>query len=202
MGNGLDTERFRPDPAVEKSASELLCVGRANDPTKGVATGVKALARLPDEVRLTLVDRNTPGNEALRLARELGCAERITLTGAVSTEALVRLYQRAALVVVPSRHEGFGLPAVEAMACGTPVVATAAGALPGVMETGGGGVLVEPDDAEGLAKAIAMLLEQPETRGGLGGRARERVEAAYSWPRVAARTAELYREVLAERRAG
>jgi glycosyltransferase involved in cell wall biosynthesis len=201
VGNGLDTERFRPDPAVPRSEGEILCVGRASDPTKGVATLVRALALLAPRLRLTLVDDDAPGNEARRLARELGCADRLHVTGRVSDEALVALYRRAMLVVVPSRYEGFGLPAAEAMACGTPVVASAAGALPEVVRTGGGGLLVAPEDPEALAKAITALAEQPAARRELGARAPARIEAAYAWPRVAARTAEVYREVLAERAA-
>lgn len=199
VANGLDTDLFAPDPAVARSTREILCVGRASDPNKGVKTLVEALARLPRDVRLTLVDDDTPGNGARRRARELGCADRLHLVGRVPTEELVRLYRRAALVVVPSRYEGFGLPAVEAMACETPVVATSAGALPEVLGVGGGGLLVPPDEPEALAKAVACLLEQPETRRALGRRARPRVVEAYSWPRVAARTAAVYREVLAER---
>jgi glycosyltransferase involved in cell wall biosynthesis len=120
------------------------------------------------------------------------------VTGRVATETLVELYRRATLVVVPSRFEGFGLPAAEAMACGTPVVASDAGALPEVVRTGGGGVLVAPDAPDALAKAIAGLLDQPEARQALGLRARARIEAAYAWPRVAERTAAEYRQVIAE----
>jgi glycosyltransferase involved in cell wall biosynthesis len=201
VANGLDTDLYAPDPDVPRAPREILCVGRASDPNKGVRTLVDALARLPRDVRLTLVDDDTPGNAARRRAREQGCADRLDLVGRVPTPELVRLYRRAALVVVPSRYEGFGLPAVEAMACGTPVVATSAGALPEVMGVGGGGVLVPPDDPDALAKAVASLLEQPETRQRLGARARPRIVASYSWPRVAGRTAQVYREVVEERRA-
>jgi glycosyltransferase involved in cell wall biosynthesis len=148
-------------------------------------------------VTLTLVDGTE--SEARRWARELGCGERLRITGRVTTDELVRLYRRAALVVVPSRYEGFGLPAAEAMACGAPVVATQAGALPEVVGVGGGGVLVPPDDAEALAKAIRSLLEQPETRRALGTHARARIDAAYAWPRVAERTAAQYRTILTDR---
>jgi glycosyltransferase involved in cell wall biosynthesis len=199
VGNGLDTEHFRPDPGVPRAEGELVCVGRASDPTKGVATLVRALALLGAGYRLTLVDDAGPGNEARKLARELGCADRLQITGRVSDDELVALYRRAMLVVVPSRYEGFGLPAAEAMACGTPVVATAAGALPEVVRAGGGGVLVPPEDPQALAKAIATLGEQREARRELGARAPARIDAAYAWPRVAARTVEVYREVLAER---
>jgi glycosyltransferase involved in cell wall biosynthesis len=200
VGNGLDTELFCPDPSLPRSAGELLCVGRASDPNKGVRTLVAALARLP-KLRLTLVDDPSPHNAARGWARELGCEDRVSFAGRVSNEELVDLYRRATLVVVPSRYEGFGLPAAEAMACGTPVVASAAGALPEVVETGGGGMLVPPEDPEALAKAIATLVEQPEARAALGARAPARIDAAYSWRRVAERTADVYREVLAERAA-
>jgi glycosyltransferase involved in cell wall biosynthesis len=122
------------------------------------------------------------------------------VTGRVETAELVKLYRRAAVVVVPSRYEGFGLPAVEAMACGTPVVACAAGSLPEVMQISGGGLLVAKDSPEALAKGISELLENPELRVELGSRARKRVVDAFSWPHVARATAEVYAEVLAERR--
>lgn len=199
VANGLDTELFLPDPQVSRSATEVLLVGRASDPTKGVRVMLQALARLPDDVTLTLVDDAHPGNPARTWAREAGCAERVTFTGRVPNDELVRLYNRAALVAVPSFYEGFGLPAAEAMACGTPVVASAAGALSEVVRAAGGGVLVPPGDPEALAKAIAGLLEQPELRARLGGRARERVVARFAWPRIARATVDVYRAVLAER---
>jgi glycosyltransferase involved in cell wall biosynthesis len=88
------------------------------------------------------------------------------------------------------------------MACGTPVVASSAGALAELVEATGGGLLVPPGDPDALAKALLGLLEQPATRAALGARARPRVEELFSWPRVAARTVDAYREVLAERRTG
>jgi glycosyltransferase involved in cell wall biosynthesis len=196
LGNGLDTQVFRPDPGVFRSPAELLCVGRASDPNKGIADLVRALARLPGHVRLTLVDQDSPGHSGRRLARALGCADRLHVTGPVSTGTLVDLYRRATLVVVPSLFEGFGLPAAEAMACGTPVVASRAGALPEVVHEGGGGILVQPGDPEAMAKGIASLLEQPRARAELSARAPARIEAAYSWRRIAQRTTEVYREVV------
>ena len=193
LGNGLDTELFSPDPEVPRSDTEIVCIGRASDPNKGIRNLVRALALLPAHVTLTLVD--SPQSEASTWARELGCADRLQLAGRVPTDELIRLYRRAALVVVPSRYEGFGLPAVEAMACGTPVVATSAGALSEVVEVGGGGVTVRPDDPEALAKAISDLLAHPEQRRRLGSLARPRIEAAYAWPRIAEQTAEIYAAV-------
>ena len=85
------------------------------------------------------------------------------------------------------------------MACGTPVVATAVGALPEVIAAGGGGVLAARDDARGIAQQIETLLAYPERRQTLGAAGRRGVQAAYAWPQVAARTAEVYAELLQRR---
>jgi len=201
LSNGLDTTLFRPDPNVTRDPNEILCVGRAGDPTKGVDTLIDALALLPRPVRLTLVDQDHPQHRARERAAALGCGERLHVTGRLSEAELVKLYNRAAVVAVPSNFEGFGLPAAEAMACGAPVVASTAGALPEVVGDGGG-LLVPPRDPEALAKGIRSLLEQPEARRELAARARERVVARFSWPAIARRTVGVYREALAEHRDG
>lgn len=201
VGNGLDTELFRPLAGVARAPRELLCVGRASDPNKGIDTLLEALALLPADVRLTLVDEDHPLHLVRTRGRELGVEPRVTITGRVPQPELIALYNRAAIVVVPSRYEGFGLPAAEAMACGTPVVASAAGALPELMRTAGGGLLARVADPVSLAAAIRALLERSaEARGELGRAARANVVRAWSWPRVAAGTEAVYRALLAERR--
>lgn len=200
--NGLDTELFSPDPTVPRAESSLLCIGRSSDPNKGIATLVRALAKLPESVRLTLVDDDRPENQVRRWARAAGVSDRLQLTGRVDPERLVDLYRRATLVVVPSRYEGFGLPAVEAMACGTPVVATRAGALVEVIEQTGGGALARRDDPDALAAAIHRLLADPEARRTMAKRGRAHVASDLSWPGVAAATAEVYAEVVEETRRG
>lgn len=198
--NGIDTSLFSPDATVERSPHELVCIGRASDPNKGIRTLIEAMPHLPKHTTLTLVDSDHPGNEVFKWAREAGVADRLDVPGRVPTEELVALYRRATIVVVPSRYEGFGLPAVEAMACSAPVVACRAGALPEVVEAAGGGVLVPRDDPKAMAAAIAGLLSDPERRRELGARARPRVEATFGWERVAEATSRVYEEVVAERR--
>jgi glycosyltransferase involved in cell wall biosynthesis len=196
VANGVDTDLFRPDPATPRDPDEVLCVGRASDPNKGVATLVEAIAKLPRPTRLTLVDDPHPDNPARQRARALGIEDRIDVVGRVPVETLVALYRRAAVVAVPSLFEGFGLPAAEAMACGTPVVATAAGALPEVVGAAGGGVLVRAHSADAIARGLAELLAQPAARAELGALGRKGVVANYSWPSVARRTAEVYAELV------
>jgi glycosyltransferase involved in cell wall biosynthesis len=198
--NGLDTDYFSPDEKTERSESELVCVGRASDPNKGIKTLVQALARLPEHVTLTLVDNDHPDNEIFKWARAASVIERLNVVGRVPRDELLNLYRRASVVVVPSRYEGFGLPAAEAMACGTPVVACQAGALPEVMRVAKGGLLVPRDDPDALARGIRELLDDPERRSSLGRSARERVVEAFSWRPVAEATVRVYRDVLSERR--
>lgn len=200
LRNGLDTELFSPDPLVAKRTDEILCVGRSADPNKGIRTLISALSKLPSHVRLVLVDDDEPDNKVRRWAREVAVEDRIELTGRVDSAELIRLYRRASLVVVPSRYEGFGLPAVEAMACGTPVVATRAGALSEVVEYTGGGVLTPRDDPAALAAGIDRLLADGDLRARLAQRGRERVVEAYAWPQIAKATAAAYDELLERRR--
>jgi glycosyltransferase involved in cell wall biosynthesis len=200
--NGLDTQLFSPDPRIERNGSELLCVGRSADPNKGIRTLIHCLARLPEHIKLTLVDDDTPENQVHHWAREAGVEHKLRLTGRVEVAELVDLYRRATLVVVPSRYEGFGLPAVEAMACGTPVVATRAGALPEVIELTGGGLLSEPDDPDSLARTILIALGDSAGRARMAECGREKVVEKFSWPRIAAATAEVYAETVARFRRG
>ncbi len=100
--------------------------------------------------------------------------------------------------MVPSLYEGFSLPAIEAMSCGVPVVATTGGALPEVVGTSGEtGLLVTPDDPEALVVAIRRLLDDPELRASLGAAGRERAVSRFSWQITAQGTAACYRAVLA-----
>lgn len=198
--NGLDTDLYSPDPGVVKDENKVLCVGRASDPNKGIRTLIEALAHTAEPIHLTLVDNNHPNNEVFKWARTAGVIDRIEVTGRLPQDELIAHYRSAALVAVPSRYEGFGLPAVEAMACGTPVVACEAGALCEVMQQAGGGITVPIDDPSALGAGIQELMGQPDRRHAFAETGRRKVGDIFSWPRIARRTAEVYGEVLSERR--
>jgi glycosyltransferase involved in cell wall biosynthesis len=127
----------------------------------------------------------------------------MTVLPRASTEELVRLYNRSQVVVLPSLYEGFGLPAVEAMACGVPVIATRAGALSEIVEDGVTGILVPPADAAALNAALRLLLSDPELCRRMGEAGRRRVVENFTWRRTALRMVEVYEDVCrrSERRA-
>jgi glycosyltransferase involved in cell wall biosynthesis len=116
----------------------------------------------------------------------LGVADLITLIDSVSQRDLISLYQRATMTVVPSVLEGFSRPALESMACGSPVVGSAVGAIPELLDENSG-VLIPPGDARSLASAITDLLQDTKKAKRLGIAARERAVACFSWDTVAKR---------------
>ena len=197
--DGVDTEAFRP-LEMQREANRLLYVGNSDDENKGARYLVQAMAllRYRRDVQLTVVDRPI-AHVVPSVAAELGIADRVTVTGRLERDELINLYNRAQVFVSPSLYEGFGLPAAEAMSCGTPLVATTAGAFPEIVEDGQSGLLVPPGDAGALAGAIERLLDDPMLRARLGQEARKRIVERFSWRQTGIRTLELYEDVLAGR---
>lgn len=130
--------------------------------------------------------------EVSGLCRQLGLAERVTFTGYVSNQDLVALYSTATLVVLPSFSEGFGLPVVEAMACGVPVAASRRGSLPEVL--GPAGLLFDPENHAEMAAVITRLLTDQPLRAELGAAGRKRAEG-YSWKTAARIVVGLFEEM-------
>jgi glycosyltransferase involved in cell wall biosynthesis len=196
--NGTDTELFRPIPGTPKQA-DLLFVGRTEDRKKGVGTLLEALALLPRGITLKIVDGRIPDDGlVMRALRRLRIEDRVVLCRRMLTlPELVEQYSTARAAVVPSFFEGFGFPASEAMACGLPVIANAAGALPEVVGSDGtAGVLVPPRDPRALARAIEALLAEPGRAERMGIAARARVERVFQWKQAAAGLCEVFEETL------
>lgn len=177
----------------------ILYLGRLDAFQKGLDVLLAALGRVvhrcPD-VRLWLAGQGRDEQALRRKAEELGVATHIRWWGPVSEKMKHRLLTCAAVFVLPSRFEGFGIAAAEAMAAGVPVVATSVGSLPEVV--GDGGVLVPADDPGALATALEVLLSDPERRRRLGEAARQRA-GRFRWSAIAASFAALLQDHVARR---
>lgn len=189
--------RFTPDPSVERRPGEILFVGRS-DPYKNLAVLIEALALLRQAgvhgVRLRVLGETDPRYpEPARRAAALGLDDAVRWEGHVSGDALAAAYRRAAVLAMPSRMEGFGLPVLEAMACGTPVVCSNRGSLPEV--AGEAALRVDPDDPERLAAALRRVLEDPGLAADLSGKGLRRA-AQFDWARTAALTRAAWAEAL------
>jgi len=196
--NGTDAELFHPCPDVPKE-TDLVFVGRTEDRKKGIGTLLEALSLLPEHVTLKIVDGRIPENGLVpRLVRKFGLARRVRFqTRFLEIPELVREYATGRIAVVPSFFEGFGFPASEAMACGLPVVANAAGALPEVVGTdGSAGRLVAPRDPRALAEAVRDLLADPARLAAMGRAARARIVSTFRWDAAAARLAAVLEETV------
>jgi len=193
--DGVDTNLFRPT-GEEREPGRVLFVGNSDDRNKGVRYLVEALAVLSDlDWRLVVVDREG-ATVAKERARALGVEHRLTLTGRIAREDLVKEYNRCAVFVSPSLYEGFGLPAAEAQACGAPVVATNAGALREVVADGKTGILVPPGDQGALAGAVSTMLRDRTTAEAFGATAVARIGTEMTWRKTAERTLALYEAVI------
>ncbi|MCK6563868.1 MAG: glycosyltransferase family 4 protein [Dehalococcoidia bacterium] len=197
--DGVDTSVFHP-LGMDREQGRVLFVGNSDDRNKGARYLVEALGLMRDrDWQLVVVDRAEAQVVRTR-ARELGIEGRVSLTGRLSKGALVEEYNRAAVFVSPSLYEGFGLPAAEAQACGAPVVAAEAGALPEVVADGVSGLLVPPGNPRALAEAMRRVMDDGALAGRLGAAGVERIRSEFTWRRTAERTLALYEEVLAGRR--
>ena len=217
---GVELEHFRPASSEDKVEVEaevkenekirpsaltltcrvarpyVLCVA-GGDPTKNVETLMQSFARLPRSVReshdLVLTGDFRRREDPRQLVAHADIEKQTIFTGVVNDERLVELYQQATLFVFPSRYEGFGLPVLEAMACGCPVICSNASSLPEV--AGDAAILVDPMDVEGFTHEMDRVLTSSDLRRNLRGRGLAQA-ARFSWDRTARETIAVYKKVL------
>lgn len=193
---GVDQRQFRPLPAVARVPGRLMTTASADVPLKGLSYLLEALAKIRAErpdAHLVVIGRPKHKSATPALIDRLGITDAVEFVSGVSDERIVELYAEAEVAVVPSLYEGFSLPAIEAMSCGVPLVATTGGALPEVVgDDGRSGTLVPPRDPEALAAAIVRLLDDAPLRARLGEGGRRRVLDRFTWRRTAEGTAEHY----------
>jgi glycosyltransferase involved in cell wall biosynthesis len=193
---GVDQKQFRPLPHVARVPGRLMTTASADVPLKGLTYLIEALAKVRaerEDAHLVVIGRPRHKSAVPAQLARLGLEGAVEFVSGVSDERIVELYAEAELAVVPSLYEGFSLPAIEAMACGVPLVATTGGALPEVVGPDGESALtVAPGDAAALAQRIIDGLSDAELRNRLGERGRTRVLDRFTWRRTAEGTAEHY----------
>jgi glycosyltransferase involved in cell wall biosynthesis len=198
---GVDQDIFRPLPHVARIPGRLITTASADVTMKGLKYLLEAMAKLRTErdVSLVVIGRKKEGGESERTIRELGLENHVEFVTGVPESRIIELYAESQVAVVPSLYEGFSLPAIEAMSCGVPLVATTGGALPEVVGTDNDTALcVPPGDSDALAARISTALDDPELRARIGAAGRQRVLDRWTWRHTAVGTVEQYRALLAE----
>ena len=199
---GVDPQQFRPLTNVDVVPGRLMTTASADVAMKGLAFLLEALAKLraeDDTIHLVVIGKPKYDSKATQLIKELDLSSSIEFISGVSDQRIVELYNQAQLAVVPSLYEGFSLPAIEAMSCGVPLIATTGGALPEVVGDDGVTALhVPPGDSGALSTKIKWGLAEKDLRSTVGVAGRERVIQNFSWTITAERTVEHYRALLRE----
>jgi phosphoheptose isomerase/glycosyltransferase involved in cell wall biosynthesis len=198
---GVDLSSFHPHGPAEPrrpGLRRLVCLGRLVE-RKGIGNAISALVHLPD-AELVIAggperDRLADDSDARRLlavARSEGVEDRVDLRGRLERQALPPLLRSAEALVSVPWYEPFGIAPLEAMACGTPVVASAVGGMIDSVVDGKTGVHVPPRDPERLAGALRSLLDDPDLAGELGRAGVRRTRQLYDWRRIAVATLDVY----------
>jgi D-inositol-3-phosphate glycosyltransferase len=205
---GVDLSRFRVDGDRDRRPTErprVVVVSRLVE-RKGIGNVIEAIARVPDAELVIaggppagLIDDDPEACRFARLAHELGVADRVELRGAVPRSEVPGLLRSADVVACCPWYEPFGLVAVEAMACGVPVIASAVGGLAETVLDGVTGIHVPPRRPDAIAAAICTLLAEPGRRRSMGAAATTRAER-FGWERVAADTLVVLEWVVVQRR--
>ena len=203
---GVDVSRLRPERDTDRFAGRgerhrRVCVSRLVE-RKGVETIIRALVELPDTDLLvaggpaaTELDGDREANRLRKIAAEVGVADRLVMLGGIPPHDVPALLRSADVAVFTPWYEPFGIAPVEAMACGTPVVATAVGGITDTVTDGTTGQPVPPRRPDVLAATLRDLLADPDRRRAYGRAGAERAREHYAWEQVAARTEAVYARV-------
>ncbi|MET7773727.1 glycosyltransferase family 4 protein [Nocardia sp. NPDC005366] len=200
---GVDTTLFAPGPGP-RQPGRIVAVASADKPLKGINHLLQALVRLrvTHAVELQLVAKLEPNGATEKAIAELGLSDIVTVRGGLTDLELAELLRSAEIACIPSLYEGFSLPAVEAMASGTPLVVSRTGALPEVVgDPGVCAELIEPGDPVELARALGALLDATQQRARMRIACRDRAVSVFSWESVAAQTVQVYQRAIDRRSA-
>ena len=197
---GIDTDFFAPQTDIERIPGRIVSTASADVPLKGQKFLLEAIAKVRDEfphVHLELVGKQREGSTTAETLNQLGLDDIVRFNQGISYEELVNLLASAEVAIVPSLYEGFSIPAIEALSCGAPLIASTGGALPEVagphLETC---LAVPPGDSDALADRIKYAFQNPDLCRKIGLAGRQRVIEKWSWRESAITTAEHCRSLL------
>jgi L-malate glycosyltransferase len=201
---GIDTNVFVPKSTQRHESGPVILYLANLERRKGIFTLLDAfevVAAVMPECRLLIAGSGSAEVAVRERVAKLVAASRVTLLGRVDRENVPRVMQLADVYCLPSIGEPFGMTALEAMACGKPVVAAAAGGLAHLVRSEGGRQF-SPGDSRGLATALLEILSSPDLQQRMGEHNRHLAETFYSWPRIVDQLESIYATVLGSARVG
>ena len=191
--NGIDLNIFYPDSKIKKIPNRLVTVASADVPLKGLDFLLEALsdlAKVYPNISLSIIGEQKKGGHTERLLKKLRLEDRVRFFSNITQEELRKTYCEAEIAIIPSLYEGFGFAAIEAMACGVPLISTSGGALPEVIKDAG--IIIPPKNSKEIYNSIVMLLSSSDLASQLALKASERVKSKFSWRVIAKKLEKIY----------
>jgi glycosyltransferase involved in cell wall biosynthesis len=191
--NGIDLNVFYPDSKIKKIPFKLVTVASADVPLKGLDYLLKALsdlAKVYPDISLSVIGEQKKGGHTERLIKKLNLEKRVNFFSNLTQEELRITYCRAELAIIPSLYEGFGFAAIEAMACGVPLISTSGGALPEVVKDAG--IIIPPKNVKEIYNSVDLLISSPDIAKDFAEKALKRANSKFSWEAVARKLEKVY----------
>ena len=191
--NGIDLNVFYPDSNIEKIPFKLVTVASADVPLKGLDYLLKALSDLAEvypDISLSIIGEQKKGGHTERLIKKLNLEKRVNFFSNLTQEDLRKTYCEAELAIIPSLYEGFGFAAIEAMACGVPLISSSGGALPEVIKDTG--IIIPPKNVKEIYNSIDFLLSSPHSAKELAKKGLLRANSKFSWAAIAKQLEKVY----------
>ena len=191
--NGIDLNVFYPDSKIQKIPFKLVTVASADVPLKGLDYLLKALSDLAEvysDISLSIIGEQKKGGHTERLIKKLNLEKRVNFFSNLTQEDLRKTYCEAELAIIPSLYEGFGFAAIEAMACGVPLISSSGGALPEVIKDTG--IIIPPKNVKEIYNSVDFLLSSPQSAKELAEKGLQRANSKFSWTAIAKQLEKVY----------
>ena len=191
--NGIDLNVFYPDSKIQKIPFRLVTVASADVPLKGLDYLLNALSDLAEvysDISLSIIGEQKKGGHTERLIKKLNLEKRVNFFSNLTQEDLRKTYCEAELAIIPSLYEGFGFAAIEAMACGVPLISSSGGALPEVIKDTG--IIIPPKNVKEIYNSVDYLLSSPHIAKELAEKGLQRANSKFSWAAIAKKLEKVY----------